>query len=139
MPRMPRTISRPAVRAIVDVSAVTIAAPATWPTVLATRPAADGGGAGAGAPCAIGSAGCVPARREASASRALTRSMAWPYSRRKSLWRMSAWSSSGVSGAILDAGGMSRVATTGVGDPRLSSTVTTASPMPSEVSVSSRS
>ena len=52
---------------------------------------------------------------------------------------MSACSSSGVSGAMREAGGMSRVATTGVGAPRASSTVTTASPMPSEVSVSSRS
>ena len=47
--------------------------------------------------------------------------------------------SSGVRGVIRDAGGYSRVAATGVGTPRGSSTVTAASPTPSDWSVSARS
>ena len=72
----------------------------------------------------------------ASISRALSRSSGFPYSTSRADWLMSACNSSGVSGAMRDAGGMSRVATTGVGVPRALSTVTTASPIPSEVSVS---
>jgi hypothetical protein len=133
---MPRTTSRPIVLPIVVDSAPTTLAPATLATVEATLflGRSGGGSAGAGATGAS-----VRAIREASISRALFRSTAWPYSASKGDWRMSAWSSSGVSGPMREEGGMRRVATTGVGWPRVFSTVTTASPMPSEVSVSYRS
>ncbi len=67
--------------------------------------------------CSTGS-GAVRAILAASISRALSRSSGFPYSASRLDWLMSACSSSGVSGAMREAGGMSRVATTGVGAPR---------------------
>ena len=53
--------------------------------------------------------------------------------------RDAAASSGSVSGAIRESGGTSRVAASGVGTPFGDSTVTSASPMPSEVIVRSTS
>ena len=92
-------------------SAPTTAAPAAaaalFPTLLPCFGLASGSSVSDGA--------SVFPIRSASISRALSRSTAWPYSAIRSDCRMSACSSSGVSGAIRELGGISRVATTGVG------------------------
>jgi hypothetical protein len=50
-----------------------------------------------------------------------------------------AWTVAGSAGAMREAGGYSRVQATGVGTPVGDSTVTTASPTPSEVRAEARS
>ena len=77
--------------------------------------------------------------RASSSSAALSRSIRSAYLGRSAEAAMAAARSSGVSGVIRDAGGYRRVAATGVGTPRGSSAVTTASPTPSDCSVSARS
>ena len=75
----------------------------------------------------------------ASCSRALSRSTAWAYFRTCGGGEPRSRISASVSGPMRDDGGMRRVANGGVGAPFAPSTVTSASPMPSVVSVSSTS
>ena len=111
-------ISRPTVRPIVEDSAPTSAPPATWVTVRPrVRSARVEPAAGSREPAPRAAwPGCAPCARPASPAR--SRDPPPGRTRRgRSDWRMSACSSSGVSGAMREAGGMSRVATTGVGGP----------------------
>jgi hypothetical protein len=78
----------------------------------------------------------VPATmRAASISRALSRSTAVAYSRTCSDEESRRSISAASIGAIREAGGIRRVAKGGVGTPFGDSTVTRASPIPSDVSV----
>jgi hypothetical protein len=70
---------------------------------------------------------------------ALTLSTVVPYLAWNGLVSTSAATSSSAIAAISESGGMRRVAASGVGTPRGERTVTSASPMPSDVSVFSTS
>ena len=120
-PSTPRASAR---KVTGEVSVLRAALPIVCITPAVAFPSRAGAGeegGPAGEPVALAPEGAI---RVASFSLALTRSTAWPYSFNKSLWRMSACNSSAVSGAMREAGGISLVATTGVGEPRASTTGT---------------
>ena len=97
------------------------------PILVESTPRWAGAGAGGGASLA------------ASRSYADSRSTAAPYSFCNAEPATAALTAAASAGAIRDRGARSRVHATGVGTPRSDITVTTASPVPREVSVSSSS
>src|SRR5690606_38898685 len=132
VPKMLRVISRP-----ITVPAERIALlNARLSTTLSSWPGPCGStGAGTVWVCA-GSGG---ASQATSGAKTAARSLVWPYSASRGLDLAAAAIATSPMVSISERGARIRVRATGVGAPFSESTVTTASPMPSDVSVDSRS